>query len=69
MVTYAVNDSAEYLAVLDDDWRRDTLMALRALIQRTAPEREETINYKMLEYGDSIKAVGFDQDQCAAAEL
>ncbi|MEM7193140.1 MAG: DUF1801 domain-containing protein [Pseudomonadota bacterium] len=41
----------DYLAVLDEDWRKDTLMQLRALILKAGPDLEETIHYKMLGYG------------------
>jgi len=49
---YDVNTPEEYLSVLDDDWRRETLSALRELIQRNAPEMREGIRYKMLSYDD-----------------
>lgn len=40
-----------YLAALDTDWRKDTLLELRALIQSAAPEAGEFMQYKMLAYG------------------
>jgi uncharacterized protein YdhG (YjbR/CyaY superfamily) len=43
---------AAYLAHLDDDWRRTTLLALRELIQAAAPEAEESIQYRMLAFGE-----------------
>jgi len=49
---YDVSTAAEYLSALEDDWRRDTLMALRELIEREAPELRESIRYKMLSYDD-----------------
>ena len=49
---YDVSTPDEYLSVLEQDWRRDTLMSLRELIKRNAPELEETIKYKMLCYED-----------------
>ena len=50
---YDVTTPAEYLAVLADDWRRDTLLQLRALIQDKAPDWQEGIEYKMLSYSDA----------------
>ena len=50
---YAATTPAEYLAQLDDDWRREKIQQLRALIQAQAPFLTEDINYKMLGYGDA----------------
>ena len=44
---------ALYVAGLDDDWRRDTLEQLRAIIHREAPELDETMHYKMLGYSSA----------------
>jgi uncharacterized protein YdhG (YjbR/CyaY superfamily) len=49
---YDVSTPDEYLSVLEQDWRRDTLMSLREIIQRNAPELKEAIKYKMLSYED-----------------
>jgi len=43
---YDVSTPDEYLRALEDDWRRDTLMSLRTLIQRAAPELAESIRYR-----------------------
>lgn len=51
MVQYDVTTPAEYLDALEDDWRRDTLLALRDLL--LAHEGvEEDIEYKMLGFRD-----------------
>lgn len=42
---------AIYVAGLDDDWRRETLEQLRAIIHREASELDESMHYKMLGYG------------------
>lgn len=42
----------EYMDMLDDDWRRDKLQQIRAIIKRQAPQLDERINYKMLGYGN-----------------
>jgi hypothetical protein len=49
---YDVATPEEYLRALDQDWRRDTLVALREIIQQSAPELREAIRYKMLSYED-----------------
>jgi hypothetical protein len=54
---YDVSTPDEYLAVLEPDWRRDTLVSLRALVQEHAPELTESIRYKMLSYDDARGAV------------
>ena len=43
---------SEYIAQLEDDWRRETLLDIRALIKQQAPQLDERIHYKMLGYGD-----------------
>ena len=40
-----------YLNALDDDWRKETLLQIRALIIKAAPGLKESIHYKMLGYG------------------
>ncbi len=49
---YDVKTPSEYIAMLDNDWRREKLEELRVLIKLTAPNLKEGINYKMLCYGD-----------------
>ncbi|TQV89329.1 iron chaperone [Aliikangiella coralliicola] len=49
---YDVKTPAEYLDNLEDDWRREKLGVLRALIKKTAPDLVEGIHYKMLSYQD-----------------
>ena len=41
----------DFIAQLDDDWRRKTLLALREIILRQSPRLEEHMHYKMLGYG------------------
>lgn len=40
-----------YLSKLPDDWRKRTLMQLRALVLQHGPDLRESIHYKMLGYG------------------
>ena len=49
---YDVKTPSEYIEILVDDWRREKLEQLRALIKSKAPRLSEGINYKMLCYGD-----------------
>lgn len=49
---YDVETPEQYLEQLSsDDWRREKVNALRALIKEAAPELDECIHYKMLGYG------------------
>ena len=50
---YDATTPAEYMAQLDDDWRREKIEQLRVLIKTQAPFLTEDINYKMLGYGDA----------------
>lgn len=54
---YDVKTPGEYLEALESDWRRDTLLRLRAMIQAQAPELVEGIDYKMLSYRDATDIV------------
>lgn len=48
---YDANDPEEYVELLEDDWRKEKLLAIRQMIFSYAPELEEVIRYKMLNYG------------------
>ncbi len=50
---YDVKSPGEYLKVLEDDWRKDTLLELRQILKDKAPELNEGIDYKMLSYRDA----------------
>lgn len=49
---YDAKTPSEYIKILNDDWRREKLEEVRALIKSKAPSLSEGINYKMLSYGD-----------------
>ena len=49
---YEAATPAEYMNMLEDDWRREKVEGLRTLIKTTAPDLVEGINYKMLSYSD-----------------
>jgi uncharacterized protein YdhG (YjbR/CyaY superfamily) len=49
---YDVRTPNEYMASLDNDWRREKVERLRALIRSHGPDLVEGINYKMLSYSD-----------------
>lgn len=53
---YNVRTPQEYLDALEDDWRREKLLALREIIRACGPELVEGIDYGMLSYrsGDEI---------------
>ncbi|GEN82843.1 hypothetical protein SLU01_11550 [Sporosarcina luteola] len=48
---YDAKNPEEYLELLEDDWRKEKLLAIRQMIITYAPELEEVIRYKMLNYG------------------
>lgn len=48
---YDANTPSDYIDQLDDDWRREKLQSIRAIIKQQAPQLEERIHYKMLGYG------------------
>ena len=48
---YDVKTPEEYLEVLENDWRKEKLLAIRQMILDHAPELEESIRYKMLNFG------------------
>jgi len=50
---YDVNTPKEYLAALDDDWRRNVLQELREVLLQEAPTLIEDISYKMLGFRDT----------------
>lgn len=52
MVQYDVSTPKEYLKVLEEDWRKEKLLLIRRWILSYAPELEESIRYKMLNYGN-----------------
>lgn len=49
---YDVDNPVAYIEALDDDWRKEKLLELRAIIHEMAPSLAEGINYKMLSYSD-----------------
>lgn len=50
---YEVDTPAAYLAALDHDWRRATVMTIRQTLKDVAPLWEETIAHKMLCFSDA----------------
>lgn len=49
---YEAKTPAEYITVLEEDWRKEKLQAIRKIIKEQAPGLVEGINYKMLSYGN-----------------
>ena len=54
---YNVETPSEYLKDLEEDWRKVKLLDLRDTIFSKAPDIKESIEYKMLRYGDSKTSV------------
>jgi hypothetical protein len=52
---YEAHAPDEYLSELEDDWRKEKLIAVREMIMRNEPELVEGIEYKMLSYGNGEK--------------
>ena len=48
---YDAKTAEEYLEMLEVDWRKEKLLMIRQIILDYAPEMEEVIRYKMLNYG------------------
>lgn len=48
---YDANSPEQYLEMLEDDWRKEKLLTIRKMILDYAPELEESIRYKMLNFG------------------
>jgi uncharacterized protein YdhG (YjbR/CyaY superfamily) len=50
---YDARTPAEYLKMLEPDWRKEKLLELRKMIRKHGPELEEGIKYGMLGYSDA----------------
>ena len=48
---YDVDTPKEYLNVLEEDWRKEKLLQIREMILKYAPDLDESIRYKMLNFG------------------
>ena len=48
---YDAKTAEEYLEMLEEDWRKEKILMIRQIILDYAPEMEEVIRYKMLNYG------------------
>jgi uncharacterized protein YdhG (YjbR/CyaY superfamily) len=47
---YEAKTPEAYLSMLEEDWRKEKLLQVRAMILQLAPQLEEGIQYKMLAY-------------------
>jgi len=54
---YDVNSAKQYLEILEDDWRKKKLLEVRDMIFSKAPNITESIEYKMLRYGNDESSV------------
>lgn len=50
-VQYDVDTPNEYLELLEEDWRKEKVLRIREMILKHAPELNESIRYKMLNFG------------------
>lgn len=48
---YDASSPEEYIEMLEEDWRKEKLLTIRQMILHYAPELEESIRYKMLNFG------------------
>lgn len=51
---YEAKTPEEYFKLLENDWRKEKLLDIRRIILKYAPELEESIQYKMLCYGNEL---------------
>ena len=49
---YNAKTPDQYIQMLDDDWRKEKIDILRALVKSRVPNVVEGIHYKMLSYSD-----------------
>lgn len=49
---YEAKNPKEYLDLIENDWRKEKLENIRITIKSYAPELQESIQYKMLCYGN-----------------
>ena len=54
---YDVTSPQQYLDSLSEDWRKEVLSVLRNKILESAPTIKESIEYKMLRYGDDTTSI------------
>ena len=54
---YNATTPEEYLSQLEEDWRKEKLKQVRAMILNNGPELVEGIEYKMLSYGNGQQSL------------
>ena len=54
---YDAKTPGEYIEKLESDWRKDKLEQVRNMIKKQGPHLSEGIEYKMLSYRNSEKAI------------
>ena len=54
---YDVKTPSEYLYLINNDWRKEKLLEVRAMILKNGTNLEEGIQYKMLSYGYDDRTV------------
>lgn len=59
MVQYDVSTPTEYFEALEEDWRKEKVLEIREMILEYAPDIDESIRYKMLNYGNKKRMIMF----------
>lgn len=54
---YIASTPAEYLAVLEEDWRKDLLVRIYSMVLANGPDLTEAIEYKMLAFKANGKSL------------
>lgn len=54
---YDVSTPAEYLEKIENDWRKNVLLRIREVILSSGADIKESIEYKMLRYGNDDKSI------------
>ncbi len=66
---YTADTPAEYLEQLENDWRKEKLVAIRKMIKKQGPSLKEGMEYKMLSYGNGTKTIFHLNAQSAYVSL
>lgn len=54
---YNAKTPEEYMSLLEADWRKERVEELRSMLKRLGPKLIESIEYKVLAYGNGTKNI------------
>lgn len=54
---YSAKNPKQYLDQLEEDWRKEKLLAIREMILAEEPKLQEGLEYKMLRYGSDDSSI------------